>query len=62
MADRRIIQEILLKETKKRLSIMEAQEYQFPVALTALDWTLILVGIGSSLLVLAACMMGVLGE
>lgn len=62
MADKRIIQEILREETKKRLVIMESSAYRFPDTLSAVDRQTIVIGIIGSLLILTACMMGWLGE
>lgn len=62
MSDEKVIQKILREETERRLSIMSDPAYRFPEALPAIDKAGILLGIASSLLMLAACMMGWLGE
>ena len=62
MADKKIINEILREETKKRLVIMADPTYQFPEPISVMDRSVILVGIIGSLLLLVACMMGWLGE
>lgn len=58
MSDERVIHEILCEETKRRLAVMEDTVYRFPEELPFLDKILILVGIISSLMLLAVCMMG----
>lgn len=62
MSEEKMIREILSEETKHRLAIMADPAYPFPDTLPVIDKVGIVLGIAVSLLLLAACMMGWVGE
>lgn len=54
------IENLIYEETERRLRIMEDPGYQFPRQATRLDAGLIALMIGSSILLIVLCMLGVI--
>lgn len=54
------IEELINSETEKRLTEMEAHDYEFPSKVNKVDYTIMAIAFVGSLLLIVLCMMGVI--
>lgn len=52
------IEQLIYKETERRLEIMQSDTYEFPKKMTRVDYGIIIASVAASLVLIVTCMLG----